>query len=139
MFYVKSSEPSKLATLLGHPYHPLHTHTHLPMPPAEMTRWLPCPPGIYQGAVDLNSGPHIASLWPPPPRAVSSPFSKRVSKIGCMLSISMRSCGRFQARLEPALLPASELPVVPMAACGFHGTGDVDTEVHVTVCSMLHL
>ena len=26
-----------------------------------------------------------------------------------------------------------------MAACGFHGTGDADTEVRVTVCSMLHL
>lgn len=61
-----------------------------------------------------------------------------VSKTDCILSVTIR-CGNFQVRLEPALLPTSEMPVVLMAACGFHGTGDADTEVHVTVCSMLHL
>lgn len=49
----------------------------------------------------------------------------------------MRSRGRFQVRLEPALLPASEMPVGLMATCDFHGTGDIDTKVSVTVCSML--
>lgn len=31
------------------------------------------------------------------------------------------------------------LCVVLMASCGFHGTGDVDAEVHVIMCSVLHL
>lgn len=62
-----------------------------------------------------------------------------VSKADCILSVTIRSCGRFQVRLEPALLPTSEMLVVLMAACGFHGTGDADTKVRVTVCSMLHL
>lgn len=48
----------------------------------------------------------------------------------------MRSRGRFQVRLEPVLLPASEMLVALMATCDFRSIGDMDTKVFVTVCSM---
>lgn len=129
---MKSLEPSKLATLLGDSLSP-----HPPSP-AEITRWPPCPSGIYLAAGDLNSGPHAAissiSLAPSPPLAVLCPFSKRVSNIDFILSVTMRSCGRFQVRLEPALLPASEMPVFLLTACDFHGPGAAGAEVHLSHC-----